>query len=108
MPEVLQVYSTGKKQSTIFAYYERRQGYRANSHRQLRRLAANAGFKLHKFDYLDQFPYALRFCPLLYRLACQYHHVVRSMRFLGFLNGWILCVLTKPDGRMKASMRYNG
>ena len=69
--------------------------YRANSHRQLGRLAANTGLKLQKFEYLDQSPYALRFFPLLYRLACQYHHVVRSIRWLNFLNGWILCVLTK-------------
>ena len=43
-----------------------------------------------------------------YRLACQYHRVVRSMRWFNFLNGWILCVLTKPDGQMKACIRYNG
>ena len=71
--------------------------YRANSQRQLVRLAANAGLKLQKFEYLDQSPYALRFCPLLYRLACRYHHVVRSIRWLNFLNGWILCVLGKPS-----------
>jgi len=28
MAEVLQIYSTGKKQSTISAYYKGRQGYR--------------------------------------------------------------------------------
>ena len=82
--------------------------YRANSYRQLRRLAVNASLKLRKFEYLDQSPYALRFCPLLYRLACCYHHVVRSMRWLNFLNGWILCVFSRPDGRMKACIRYNG
>lgn len=75
--------------------------YRANSHRQLGRLAANTGFKLQKFEYLDQTPSALRFCPLLYRLACQYHHIVRSIRWLNFLSGWILCVLTKPDGQIQ-------
>jgi len=73
--------------------------YRANSHKQLRRLAANTGFKLQKFEYQDQSPYALRFCPLLYRLACRYHSVVRSIRWLNFLNGWILCVLGKPSVR---------
>ena len=76
--------------------------YRANSHRQLRRLAANTGLKLQKFEYLDQSPYALQFSPLLYRLACQYHHVVRSIRRLNFLNGWILCILTKPPNQIKA------
>ena len=75
--------------------------YRANSHRQLVRLAANAGLKLQKFEYLDQSPYALRFCPLLYRLACRYHHVVRSINWLNFLNGWILCVLARPPHQIK-------
>lgn len=64
MAEVLQVYLTGKKRSTVSAYYEGRVGYRANSHRQLRRLAANTGLKLQKFEYLEQSPYALRFCAL--------------------------------------------
>lgn len=82
--------------------------YRANSHGQLRRLAANAGFKLQKFEYLDQSPYAFRFSPVLYWIAYRYHEFVRSVRCLNFLNGWILCVLTKPDGRMKACIRYNG
>jgi len=76
--------------------------YRANSHGQLRRLAANAGLKLQKFEYLDQSPYALRFSPVLYWLTCRYHHVVRSIRWLNFLNGWILCVLTKPPNQIKA------
>ncbi len=75
--------------------------YRANSQRQLVRLAANAGLKLQKFEYLDQSPYALRFCPLLYRLACRYHHVVRSINWLNFLNGWILCVLARPPHQIK-------
>lgn len=79
--------------------------YRANSQRQLVRLATSAGFKLQRLEYMDQSPYALRFCPLLYRLACRYHHVVRSICWLNFLSGWILCVLTKPDGRVKACMR---
>ncbi|MCK4856440.1 MAG: class I SAM-dependent methyltransferase [candidate division Zixibacteria bacterium] len=82
--------------------------YRANSHRQLMRLAANAGLKLQKFEYLDQSPYAFRFSPVLYWIAYRYHEFVRSVRCLNFLNGWILCVLTKPNGQMKASMRYNG
>jgi hypothetical protein len=79
--------------------------YRANSHRQLRRLAANAGLKLQRLEYLDQSPYALHFSPLLYRLACWYHHVVRSIRWLNFLNGWILCILNRPNSQIKAYIR---
>jgi ubiquinone/menaquinone biosynthesis C-methylase UbiE len=75
--------------------------YRANSHRQLVRLAANTGLKLQRLEYLDQSPYALGFCPLLYRLACWYHHVVRSINWLNFLNGWILCVLARPSHQIK-------
>lgn len=64
MAEILRIDPIGKKQLTASAYYEGRVGYRANSHRQLRRLAANTGFKLQKFEYLEQSPYALRFCAL--------------------------------------------
>ncbi len=69
--------------------------YRANSRRQIRRLAVNAGFELQRLEYLDQSPYSLRFRPPIYRLALRYHYVVRSVRWLDFLNGWILCVLAK-------------
>ena len=69
--------------------------YRANSRKQFKILAADTGFVLEKIQYLDQSPYALRFNPLLYRLGCCYHHLVRSIKVLNFLNGWLLCVLVK-------------
>lgn len=108
MAEILRIDPIGKKQSTASAYYEGRAGYRANSRRQLTRMAVNAGLKLRKLEYLDQSPYAFRFSPVLYWIVYRYHEFVRSVRCLNFLNGWILCVLTKPDRRMKACIRYNG
>lgn len=64
MAEILRIDPIGKKQSTASAYYEGRGAYKANSHGQLRRLAANTGLKLQKFEYLEESTYALRFGAL--------------------------------------------
>ncbi len=69
--------------------------YRANSRKQLAALAAKTGFASERLDYLDQSPYALKFNRLLYRFGCCYHWLVRSIKALECLNGWILCVMVK-------------
>lgn len=70
--------------------------YRANSRRQLQYLAEVTGFTLEQVQYLDQSPYALKFNPILYKMGCWYHWLVRSIKPLDFLNGWLLCELAKP------------
>ena len=80
----------GRAEDDTFATY-----YRANSRKQLSGLAVDNGLTLEKVQYLDQSPYALKFNPLLYKVGCWYHQFVRSSRAFEFLNGWILCVVTK-------------
>lgn len=70
--------------------------YRANSRKQLQTLAEVTGFTLGQIQYLDQSPYALKFNPILYKIGCWYHWLVREVKFLNFLSGWLLCELSKP------------
>ncbi|MFA5904040.1 MAG: class I SAM-dependent methyltransferase [Desulfobacula sp.] len=71
--------------------------YRANSFKQIKALAKEAGFEIESFRYLDQSPYVLKSWPVLYRFASYYHYIVRSVPWFNFLNGWILCVLNKSQ-----------
>lgn len=70
--------------------------YRANSRKQLQSLAEVTGFTMEQVQYLDQSPCALKFNPILYKMGCWYHWLIRSIKPLDFLNGWLLCELAKP------------
>ena len=69
--------------------------YRANTIRQIRRLASTAGLSPAKLTYVNQFPYALSFSPLLCRLGILYDAVVTRVRCLHWLQAWLLGVLRK-------------
>ena len=72
--------------------------YRANDARQVRRLATKARLEIESLDYLNQFPYALSFSPLLCRLGIAYDRLIQRVRWLRFLNGWLMGVLRRPGG----------
>ena len=69
--------------------------YQANSYKQIKQLAYSTNLTLVKFEYLDQSPSALHFNPILYKLGCLYHFLIRSIPMFHFLKGWFLCILTK-------------
>lgn len=81
----------GRAEEDTFPTY-----YRANSARQLRALCRQAGMETARVAYLDQSPYAFRKLGPLYALACGYHALVRRIRWLNALQGWILLVARKP------------
>lgn len=81
----------GRSEDDTFATY-----YRANSRKDLSALAVGAGLVLERLSYLDQSPYSLSFSPALYKVGCCYHWLARNIPALGFLNGWILCIVSKP------------
>jgi SAM-dependent methyltransferase len=80
----------GRKPEDVFPVY-----YRSNTRRQIRSLAANAGFEVSEFQYLGQYPSYLAFNRPLFWLGCVYGKAIAKLPGLGCLLGWILCVLEK-------------
>lgn len=83
--------------------------YRANTHRTIRRLAADHGMGIVRLDYLGQYPSYLVFNRFLFWAASQYQRLISRIRMLNPLQGWILCVLTKPlpTGRTSGTAASN-
>lgn len=70
--------------------------YRCNTRRAVGRCASAAGLHLRSFRYLGQYPAYFMFSPALFTLASAYEKLIRSMRLLHVLQGWILFTLEKP------------
>jgi ubiquinone/menaquinone biosynthesis C-methylase UbiE len=83
----------GRSEPDTFPTY-----YRANSARQLRRLASQAGFDVEMLQYRNHYPYLLRFSPLLFRVGVLYDRLITHFRSLQFLRGFLIGVLKKPTG----------
>lgn len=81
----------GRDESDTFPTF-----YRINSFHQFKRVSNRTGLKILSFKYLDQSPYILKNWTPLYKIACAYHHLVRTIPILKPLNGWILCTIEKP------------
>jgi SAM-dependent methyltransferase len=69
--------------------------YRCNTKGAIRRLAANAGYDVSRFDYLGQYPGYFLFNGPLFLVATGYEKILQRVSALGFLRGWILAVLVK-------------
>lgn len=73
--------------------------YAANSKRQIRRVASRVGFDIQTLEYINEYPYALRFSPMLCRLGILYDKLINRVKCLNWLQGWLLGVLqSKRDG----------
>jgi len=70
--------------------------YRANSARRIARLAAGAGLRIERLEYLNQFPYLLTFSPTLCRAVIAYDDLIGRVPWLRWLRGWLLGCLRKP------------
>ena len=82
--------SQGRNEADTFSTY-----YKANSFKDLKRIARKEGFIIQKFYYLDQSPYAFRFSNVLSKAALFYHRLIDAVPQFSFLKGWILCVMEK-------------
>jgi SAM-dependent methyltransferase len=70
--------------------------YKTNSRSAVARLARQAGFEIHDFRYLGQYPNYFMFSRVLFLLGTAYDKVVSRFEGLRFLRGWILVTLQKP------------
>ena len=83
----------GRDEQDTFPTY-----YRANSRRQIHRLAATVGLRVERLEFLNNYPSMLMFSPPLCRLGIAYDRLIRAVPWLHWLQGSILGVLrTIPD-----------
>jgi len=82
---------TGRKEEDVFPTY-----FRANSKRQITKLAVEHKFEIAEFAYLGQYPAYLVFNRVLFWLGAMYERFIRRFKMLHPLQGWVFCVLRKP------------
>lgn len=70
--------------------------YRSNTREQVSRLAAGAGLRLHKLEYLSQYPNYLLFNGALFFVGMCFEKLIHRFAALRILRGWILVTLRKP------------
>jgi len=70
--------------------------YRANSAARIGRLASEAGLRIERLEYLNQFPYLFIFSPTLCRAVIAYDDLIGRVPYLRPLRGWLLGCLRKP------------
>jgi len=69
--------------------------YKTNSPGAVNRLAEGAGFRVHSFEYLNQYPNYFMFNGALFLLGVGYEKLTSRFHSLRFLRGWILVTLQK-------------
>jgi len=83
---------TGRKEEDVFPTY-----FRANSKHRITKLAAEHEFEIAEFAYLGQYPAYLVFNRVLFWLGALYERIIRRFEVLHPLQGWVFCVLRKPE-----------
>lgn len=71
--------------------------YKTNTRGDVNRLAAGAGLQVERFEYLSQYPNYLMFNGFLFFLGMCYEKLISNVEALGFLRGWIMVTLRKPQ-----------
>jgi ubiquinone/menaquinone biosynthesis C-methylase UbiE len=69
--------------------------YKTNSPSVVDRLAKGAGFRVHSFEYLNQYPNYFMFNGALFLVGVGYERLTSRFHSLRFLRGWILVTLRK-------------
>ncbi len=69
--------------------------YKTNSRSAVNRLAHGAGFRVHGFDYLNQYPNYFMFNAALFLAGVGYERVTSAVPALKYLRGWVLVTLQK-------------
>lgn len=70
--------------------------YRANTHRQLRRLGEHAGLEIQYSEYFQCNPGEVSFSPLLTRMEMAYFRVISRSEVLRFLRDIVIVLFRKP------------
>lgn len=70
--------------------------YKTNTRAAVEGLAAAAGLRVERFDYLSQYPNYLMFNGALFFLGMCFEKLIARFEALRFLRGWILVTLRKP------------
>ena len=83
----------GREESDTFNVY-----YKANTAKAIADLAAKSGFDIDLLRYLNQFPYAVMFSPLLCRALILYDKMIGRFGATHCLRGWLLGLMTKREG----------
>jgi SAM-dependent methyltransferase len=73
--------------------------YRTNTHRSVRKWAAQSGLEVVDFRYLGQYPAYLQFSDVLFVLGTGYEKVISRIGALNWLQGWIFATLRKPGAQ---------
>lgn len=71
--------------------------YLSNDRGQIERLAAQAGFRIDRFQRLSQYPSMFHNVPVLFLLASIYERTVMRFSPLAPLRGWLLVELVLDD-----------
>lgn len=73
--------------------------YRTNTVGAVKKWADASGFELVGARYLGQYPSYFMFNGVLFLLATAYEKLIRRIRWLNFLQGWIFVTLRKPGAQ---------
>lgn len=69
--------------------------FKTNSLADVTRLASSTGFRIERFEYLNQYPNYFMFNGALFLLGVAYERLTSRFHSLRFLRGWILVTLQK-------------
>lgn len=70
--------------------------YKTNTRHDVDQLAAGAGLRVERFEYLSQYPNYLMFNGALFLLGTAFEKLISRFEALRILRGWILVTLVKP------------
>jgi SAM-dependent methyltransferase len=71
--------------------------YKTNTRGDVERLAAGAGLRVERIEYLSQYPNYLMFNGVLFALGMVFEKIVSHFHVLRGLRGWIQVTLEKPE-----------
>jgi len=82
--------TSGRNEADTFPVF-----YRANTRRDIERLAADANLRVLVFEYLGQYPAYLQFNRILFWIGSMYELMIERSQLTKGLKGWIMCTLVK-------------
>jgi SAM-dependent methyltransferase len=83
-------FAEGRPERDTFPVY-----YKSNTYYSINRMSRKKGLEVRDFRYLGQYPSNFLFNDLMFGAAARYEKFLRRHEYLHFLQGWILCTLSK-------------
>jgi len=96
-------YFEGRDEGDTFSTF-----YRANSVRQIRRLAKRTGFSVDRITYHNHYPSMFMRYPILCRATIAYDRLISSWAFLHWLQGSVLGILRSEGGTLPTRTTSDG